>query len=122
MRTLDGWIFGEADSFAWVQEWQIGRDRLLRRSYRDTRFAALMECGLCHGEGTARCAVSGEAGRAAAAGGEAGRRRALAEAGRGTGADLEKDVKEEMEKGMEKGCSLCDGTGRLDRLWLRERR
>ncbi|GHH68829.1 hypothetical protein GCM10017673_18590 [Streptosporangium violaceochromogenes] len=77
LRTLDGKVFGEPDAFAWVQGWQIGRGRLLRRTYRDARFALLLECGLCHGEGT---------------GGGAGT-----------------------------GCSLCDGTGRLDRLRPAER-
>ncbi|MGW4421370.1 hypothetical protein [Streptosporangium sp. NPDC004631] len=51
LRALDNWIFWEPDAFAWVQEWQIGRRRLFRRNYRDARFAALLECGLCRGEG-----------------------------------------------------------------------
>ncbi len=109
LRALDDWIFGEPDSFAWVQEWQIGRGRLLRRSYRDARFAALVECGLCRGEGTAGRAAPAQAGcTAGPVGAEAGC--AAARMGR------------EIDGGAGRSCSLCDGAGRIDRLWLREGR
>lgn len=122
-RALDGWIFGEPDSFAWVQEWQIGRGKLLRRSYRDARFAALLECGLCRGRGIAGHASSTEAGCPAATVAEA-------DPDPGTGTVIEAGTQtwtgtwtgSGTGTGTGKGCSLCDGTGRIDRLWLREGR
>ncbi|GIH74696.1 hypothetical protein Plo01_11250 [Planobispora longispora] len=67
LRALEDRIFGEIDAFAWVQGWEIDRRRVLRRVYRDPRFDALQECGLCRGEGTTavkeRCPLCDGTGR-----------------------------------------------------------
>lgn len=132
LRTLDGRVFGEPDAFAWVQGWQIDRGRLLRRTYRDARFAFLLECGLCHGEGTAALraashAASHPAPRAGdAGGGVAGGAAGTAHTARGgVGAGTKTGTGTGTGTGMNTGagtrCPLCDGTGRLDRLRPEER-
>lgn len=94
LRSLGKRIFGEIDVFAWVQGWEIDRSRWFRRVYRDPRFDALQECGLCRGEGRTDAGVP--AGTEAGAGEAAGDGTAVG----GTG---------EM-------CGLCGGDGRIRRL------